>query len=463
LISTDPHLKKQGVAMKMRLVVFMTVILFRQVIANDLSITVYNQNRGLVKDTRELTIEKGVSAVSIADVAAQIDPTSVHFKSLTSPDQVTLLEQNYEYDLVGAQKILQKVVDGQIRVVTEEGEVFNGRLLNASGGDVVIQTGEGSVQIIKSDAILHFDFPKLPEGLITRPTLVWMVQNQGPTSQKTEISYLTEGLNWHAEYVAVVNAKDTKLDLSGWVSIDNQSSATYPDAKLKLVAGDVNVVEERRIQKMTAQYDVYGTAEAAPQFEEKSFFEYHLYTLQRRATLKDNQTKQISLFPSANTDIKKIYFYDGQRYQDKVRVNVEFKNSKQTGLGMPLPKGKIRVYKEDTDGALEFIGEDEIDHTPKDEEVRIFLGNAFDLVGERTVKESRKISNRSREETIEVTLRNHKEEDVIIRVAEHYWGDWRILEKTHDPVKQDADKAEFDVKVPAGGEAVMRVKVFLTY
>ncbi|NQT26538.1 DUF4139 domain-containing protein [candidate division KSB1 bacterium] len=450
--------------MKYRFIVFISIFAIQQVIANDLSITVYNQNRGLVKDARELMIAKGVSTVSITDVAAQIDPTSVHFKSLTSPDKTSILEQNYEYDLVGAQKILQKVVDEKIRVVTEDGEVFTGKLLNASGGDVVIQTENGSVQIIKSDAIQHFDFPKLPEGLITRPTLVWMVQNQGPVKQKTEISYLTGGLNWHTEYVAVVNAKDTNLDLSGWVSIDNKSGATYPDAKLKLVAGDVHVVEQDQRIRRSVQVDyMMEKAAAAPQFEEKSFFEYHMYTLQRRATLKDNQIKQISLFPSATTDIKKVYLYDGQRYQEKVRVNVEFKNSEQAGLGMPLPKGKIRVYKEDTDGALEFIGEDEIDHTPKDEEVRVFLGNAFDLVGERTVTESRKISNRSREETIEVKLRNHKDEDVIIRVVEQFRGDWRIVEKTHVPVKQDARKAEFHVKVPAGEEVVMRMKVFLKY
>ena len=449
--------------MKTKLVMLLCAMIVQSVMANDLAITVYNQNRGLVKDARDLTVDKGVSTISITDVAAQIDPTSVHFKSLTSPEKIAILEQNYEYDLVGASKILQKVVDEQIRVVTEEGEVFNGKLLTASGGDVVIQTSNGSVQIIKSDAIQHFDFPKLPEGLITRPTLVWMIQNDGPTSQRTEISYLTGGLNWHAEYVAVVNAKDTKLDLSGWVSIDNKSGATYPDAKLKLVAGDVHVVEEQQRVRRAVKADYMLEAAGAPQFEEKSFFEYHLYTLQRPATLKDNQIKQISLFPSANTDIRKIYLFDGQRYQNKVRVNVEFKNSKQAGLGMPLPKGKIRVYKEDTDGALEFIGEDQIDHTPKDEDVRIFLGNAFDLVGERTVKESRKISSRSREETIEVTLRNHKEEDVIFRVVERFWGDWRIIEKTHDPVKQDARKAEFDVKVPADEEVIMRIKVFMKY
>lgn len=449
--------------MKTRIAVLVFGLMIQHVSAKDVSITVYNQNRGLVKDSRDLAIEKGVSALSFTDVAAQIDPTSVHFKSRTAPDKIQILEQNYEYDLVGAQKILRKAVDGSIRVVTEEGEVFVGTLLTASGGDVVIRTQDGSVQVIQSDAIQHFDFSKLPEGLITRPTLVWMVKNEGPTQHEAEISYLTGGLNWHAEYVAVVNTNDTKLDLSGWVSIDNQSGTTYPDAKLKLVAGDVNVVEDRMVRKSGAQFDALRVAEAAPQFEEKSFFEYHLYTLQRRATLKDNQTKQISLFPSADTEIEKRYIYDGRRHADKVRVNVEFRNSKKAGLGMPLPKGKIRVYKEDTDGALEFIGEDQIDHTPKDEDVRIFLGNAFDLVGERTVTDSRKISNRSREETIEVTLRNHKDEDVVIRVVEHFWGDWRILEKTHEPVEKDAGKAEFDVPVSPGEEAVMRVKVLMTY
>ena len=430
--------------------------------SGEIAVTVYNQNRGVIKDTRDLTIKQGVSNIAITDVAAEIDPTSVHFKSLTSPDKLQILEQNYEYDLVSSDKILEKYLDETIEVVTEK-DVYSGKLLSASRGDVVIQSADG-IQVIKSSAIQRFDFPELPEGLMTRPTLVWQIQNSGPAKQKGELSYLTGGLDWHAEYVAVVDQNDENLELSGWVSIDNQSGATYPDAKLKLIAGDVNVVQPRSggLMKKAATYDMVMT-ESEPQFEEKSFFEYHMYTLQRPATLKNNQTKQIALFPSSSTKTDKIYIYDGARYQNKVRVNVEFKNSKSSGLGMPLPKGTVRVYKSDSDGSFEFIGEDQIDHTPKDEKVRIFLGNAFDLTGERSQKSVRKVSDRAREESYEIKLRNHKQEAVTITITEHLWGDWTITAHSHDFIKKNATTLEFQVTVPKDGEAVVTYTSLFRY
>ena len=426
------------------------------VFSQDILITVYNQNFTLVREARELALDTGVSTVSFTEVAAKIDPTSVHFKSLTSPDKLTILEQNYEYDLVSPQKMLLKYVDEAIRVVTEKGEVFSGMLLNTSGSDVVIQTEGGSIQVLKGGSIQHFDFPELPEGLITRPTLVWMVKNNGPKKQKTELSYLTNGMNWHAEYVAVVAPDDKSLGMSGWVSIENQSGATYDDAKLKLVAGDVHRVEEGRGRRVYKDDRALAMAAEAPQFEEKAFFEYHLYTLQRPATVKNNQTKQISLFPPTDTKAEKIFIYDGSYFGNKVRVNMAFENSEEDGLGMSLPKGKIRVYKEDTDGALEFVGEDLIDHTPVDEKVKIFLGNAFDLVGERVQKASRKISDRAREDEVEITHRNHKEEKVEIVVVEHLWGDWKIIKKSHPFKKKDAGTAEFTISVTSGGEVTLK-------
>ena len=446
-----------------KLCVFAIFCLFiPYVSAADLAVTVYNQNRGVIKDTRDLTLKQGISSIAITDVASEIDPTSVHFKSKTSPDKLQILEQNYEYDLVNSNKILEKYLDETIQVVTEK-DVYSGKLLSASGGDVVIQTSNG-IQVIKSSAIQRFDFPELPDGLITRPTLVWQVKNSGPEKQKGEISYLTGGLNWHAEYVAVVDQHDENLELNGWVSIDNRSGAAYPDAKLKLIAGDVNVVQPRsggRMQK-GLMLDM-AMSEAEPQFEEKSFFEYHMYTLQRPATLKNNQTKQISLFPSSSTKTDKLYLYDGARYQNKVRVNVEFKNSKDAGLGMPLPKGTVRVYKSDSDGSLEFIGEDQIDHTPKDEKVRIFLGNAFDLTGERNQKSVRKVSDRAREESYEIKLRNHKQEAVSITIIEHLWGDWTITAHSHDYTKKNAQTLEFQVSVPKDGEVVVTYTSLFKY
>ena len=299
--------------------------------------------------------------------------------------------------------------------------------------------------------------------MITRPTLVWMLNNGGPKKHKTELSYLTEGVDWHAEYVAVVDRDDKNLELGGWVSLVNRSGATYKDARLKLVAGDVNIVEARRRPEARGALKAMAAVEAVPQFEEKAFFEYHLYTLQRKTTLKNNQTKQISLFPSAEVKAKKLYIYDSARYEKKVRVNLEFKNREQDGLGLPLPEGKIRVYKQDVDEALEFVGEDLIDHTPADEKVRIFLGNAFDLVGERVQKSSKKISSRSREEEYEISLRNHKEEDVGIVVVEHFYGDWEITQRSHSYTKKDARTAEFAVPIPAKGEVKLNYTVLLRF
>ena len=426
------------------------------------SLTVYNQNRALVREERMLSFPKATSVISFKDVAARIDPTSVHFKSLTAPDKLTIQEQNYEYDLVNAQKIMQKYIDEVIRLIMDKGEVFEGTLLNASGSDIVIQDVEGRIKIIRMEGVQHFDFPDLPEGLITRPTLMWLVSNRGPETHKTEVSYLTVGVNWHAEYVGVVDQDDKHMEMGGWVSLENNSGATYKDAKLKLVAGDVHMVSARPKTERAVRREVLA-AEAAPQFEEKAFFEYHLYTLQRKTTLKNNQTKQISLFSPARCNTEKIFLYDGARYGKNVRVHLEFQNSKKEGLGLPLPKGKIRVYKEDVDGALEFVGEDLMEHIPVDEKVRIFLGNAFDLVGERSQQSSKKISSRSREDTFQISLRNHKEDAVEILVMEHFYGDWEIIKRSHDYIKKDASTAEFHIKVPAGEEVILGYTVLLRY
>lgn len=444
---------------------FLLIIFFLtgSLAAQEVSLTVYNQDKALVREVRMLTLESGISTVSFKDVAARIDPTSVHFKSLGAPKELTILEQNFEYDLVSAQKIFEKYIDEDIRLITEKGEVFSGKLLSALKSDIVIQDDEGGIKVIRGDGVQHFDFPKLPEGLIARPTLVWMVENQGPKKQKTEVSYLTDGVNWHAEYVAITDKEDKNLELSGWVSVDNRSGATYRDAKLKLVAGDVHIVRDRERLLTMALADRESLAKAAPQFEEKEFFEYHLYTLQRRTTLRDNQIKQISLFPPAKTETDKIFIYDGARYGKKVGVHLEFRNSKARGLGLPLPKGKIRVYKEDVDRALEFIGEDQIDHTPIDEKVRIFMGHAFDLVGERIQKSSKKISKRTRVEEIEISLRNHKKEAVVIVVVEHFRGDWNIETSSYPFIKKDAYTAEFKIEVQARGEAELNFTVTIQW
>lgn len=428
----------------------------------EVALTVYNDNLALVHDVRRIELKKGLNEISFRDVAAQIDPTSVHFKSLTAPDAVSILEQNFEYDLVNSAKILAKYVDHPISIVAKEGREFSGTLLSSAGNDIVLQGEDGGVTIVNRATVQNLEFPRLPEGLITRPTLHWTLESDRGGTHRTEVSYLTSGINWHAEYVAVTNEDDTELDLSGWVSIDNKSGATYPDAKLKLVAGQVHRAVPPRPPIQV--YEV-ARAKAPPAFEERAFFEYHLYTLQRPATVRDNEIKQLSLFEPTETKVRKVYVYEAARNDQAVRVDLEFKNSKEAGLGMPLPKGKIRVYKQDTDKALIFVGEDFIDHTPKDEEVRVTVGDAFDIAAERKQTDQRKLGERSREETWQITLRNHKKEAVKVKVIEQLWGfgrigEWEIRHSSHPYVKKDVRTIEFEVPVEVGGETLIEYTVW---
>lgn len=421
--------------------------------AAEVGLTVYNNDLALVKDVRQLDFTPGVNTLKFTDVAAAIDPTSVSFTVTDAAERVQILEQNFQYDLVGADKILEKYIDRQIQVITKEDKLFEGTLLSVQGG-LTLQEPDGGIRIINQEGVRDMSFPKLPEGLITRPTLVWLLDSEISGTHPGEVRYLTKQINWHAEYVATISADDQALNLAGWVSIDNRSGATYEDAKLKLIAGDVHMVEKKRMPR-TDRLMAMEASRAAPAFEEKAFFEYHLYTLSRRATVRDNETKQLSLFAPVDVTATKIFTYDGARDDKKIRVNVEFKNSEQAGLGIPLPKGKIRVMKADDAGSLEFVGEDEIDHTPKNEKVRVYLGNAFDIVGERTVKDIRKVTGRITEQDIEVSLRNRKDEPVTITVIEHIWGDWEILRSSHESRKKDAFTAEFDIPVPADQEVVL--------
>jgi hypothetical protein len=311
--------------------------------------------------------------------------------------------------------------------------------------------------------VVDLRLPKLPEGLRTRPTLVWLLQADGGPSP-VEISYLTAGMSWHAEYVAVSNERDDGIDLSAWVSLENASGATYPEAKLQLIAGEVQRVQPPRPIYEKGARDMVMAMRAAPQaFEEESFFEYHLYTLERPTTIADRETKQITLFPTASSPVKKIYEYDGQRDEKKVRVILEAENKKELGLGMPLPAGKVRVYKKDARGDLQFVGEDRIDHTPRNEKIRLGVGKAFDIVGERNVLTTERVTDRIQDQTIEVKIRNRKEEAVEVLVIERFYGDWEIRESNIEGKKKDAYTEEFRLSVPPDAETVLTFTVRMTY
>src|SRR3984893_15579880 len=438
------------------------------------NITVYNSNLGLVRETRRLTLPPGRIALRFADVTAQIRPETVHLASLTAPASLRILEQNYQYDLLNPAKLLDKFVGREITLVlrryqnnTETFEPVQATLLSNNGGQVWRINGQ---IVINPTNITEMRFPDLPKNLVATPTLVWDLENRESGSQNIEASYLTAGMNWKADYVLLVNADDTKGDLQGWVTLTNASGATFEDARLQLVAGDVNRVSE---QRNYARAGAMARKEMASDsnFKEQGFFEYHMYTLQRPTSIRDNETKQVSLLEAAGFDVKKEFVLNGQHYyytnynnpgqpiKEKVGVYVQFRNAQQNKLGMPLPAGTIRLYKKDDKGNRQFIGEDKIDHTPKDEEVRVNVGDAFDIVAERKQTDSKVIARNVYEYAYEIKIRNNKDGPITVVVNEPIGGDWEMLSSTFEAQKTAAFAAQFNAPVAKDGEATLSYRV----
>jgi len=429
-----------------------------------LAITVYNQNLGVVKDVRIMDIKSGISNIAITDVAQNIDATSVHMKL-----NGEVLEQNYQYDLVSLYKILNKYLDKDIQLLNENNEMIEGTLLSATSSQIVLRKKDGGLLMLPSMDKYRISVNSLPEGLITKPTLLWMVSAPKSGKQDVEISYQTSGMNWHAEYVAVLNNDDSKMDLNSWVSIENNSGTTYKNAKLKLVAGDLNIVKVPNNLYRYYEYDAapQKSIGGADQFKERSFFEYHIYDLQRRTTLSQNETKQISLFETPGIKVFKKYFFNSgytgsTSTNNKVAVVVEFENTKENGLGIPMPKGKVRVYK--TDGeSNEFVGEDMIDHTPNKEKISLKIGDAFDILADLVQTEYKKISDKVIESSYEITIKNRKKEDVVVDVERNLGLNWEILDSSISYKKKDAQTIVFQVPVKKDSDTVLKYKVRYTY
>lgn len=433
-----------------------------------LSLTIYNDNLGLVKDVRSIELKNGVQNLWFEGVAGQIDATSVHIRSLDAPNALRVLEQNFEYDLISPDKLMEKYIGQTVELVTMHGdkeETVQARLIGTQGGNVY-EMADGKIAVNPPGRVV---LPALPAGLISKPSLVWMLESSKP-KQTVEASYLTGGMGWKADYVAVLSADDSKLDLSGWVTINNQSGATYNDAALKLVAGSVNRVQPPMAQPMYMDEMRARGAVAKEQFQEESFFEYHLYTLERNATIKDNQTKQIELLSAEDAKVKKSFVVSPQqnywfyRSEDvekpKVGVYISVENSKKNQMGMPLPKGTVRVYKQDSKGSLQFIGEDAIDHTPEDETIRVKMGDAFDVVAERVQTSFEVLSSgHLYRSSYKVTLRNHKGENITVSVVDMLGGDWTITASSHKYEKETAQRVRFDVPVAAKGNAELTYTV----
>jgi len=431
-------------------------------------VTIYNGNLGLVKDVREIRLATGTTEVQFMDVAAQIDPTTVHLKSITDPAGLKILEQNYEYDLLSSAKLMEKYVGKRVRLYQPDGSYHEATLLSTNGPVYEIN---GQIHLGHNGRLI---LPALPENLVSRPTLAWLLRNQVTTPQRVEASYMTSGITWRADYVLVLSPADTRGDLTGWVTIDNKSGALYRNAVLKLVAGDVNRAREprRQLQALEAAARAPSVDEARRDFVSEGFFEYHLYTLDGRTTIKDNQTKQLSLLAATDIGIdKQLIYYGAQDYyrtsygtpvsNQKIGVYLEIKNNQANRLGVPLPKGRVRVYKADAGGSHQFIGEDWIDHTPRDERVKIKMGEAFDVVGERTQRDFRKVGPRTWEVEWEISLRNHKKEAQTVTVIEPVPGDWQVLQASHPAEKIEAHTLRFRVDVPKENavKVVYRVRV----
>jgi hypothetical protein len=443
-----------------------------------INITVYNSNLGLVRETRRIQLRPGSVALRFADVTAQIRPETVHLSSLTAPASLRIFEQNYQYDLLNPSKLLDKFVGKEITLVlrhfqnnTESYEPVQATLLSNNAGQVWRINGQ---IVINPSNIAEIRFPDVPKNLVATPTLVWDVENREAASQTVEASYLTNGMNWRADYVLLVDANDAKGDLQGWVTLTNGSGAGFEDARLQLVAGDVNRVSEERTYALAGVMN-RKAAEDEAQFQEQGFFEYHLYTLQRPTTIRDNETKQVSLLEASGFDVKKEFVVNGQRIyymnynnpgqpiKEKVGVYMQFRNSQQNKLGMPLPAGTIRLYKKDDKGNQQFIGEDRIDHTPKDEDVRVKVGDAFDIVAERKQTDYRMISRNVYEYAYEIKIRNHKDGPVNVIVNEPIGGDWEMLSSTFEAKKTAAFAAQFNVPVAKDGEATLAYRVRVRY
>src|SRR5277367_2495878 len=372
----------------------------------DLNITVYNSNIALVRDVRNITVPSGAFRLKFMDIAATVNPATVHFRSLTDPDKLGVIEQNYEYDLLEPAKLLHKYVGKEVTLVRSYQE--NGTTKHEEIKATLLSDNNGQVWKIGNDIVTggyaeSYRFPEVPANLYDRPTLLMSLENSGARKQQIETSYLANNLSWNSDYVLTVSRDDKAADLDGWVTLVNNSGTAFHNARLQLVAGDLNRIQERGRNEMMDARVMAKAAPAAPQFQQESFSEYHLYTLGRRTSVEDKETKQISLLEGTGVPVEKIFVVNGQNYyyrsaqapgqaqKDPVMVYYKFKNEEKSGLGMPLPAGNVRVYQKDSKGGILFVGEDRIDHTPKDENITVHIGNAFDVIAERKQTDFKKI------------------------------------------------------------------------
>ncbi|MFA5865601.1 MAG: DUF4139 domain-containing protein [Phycisphaerae bacterium] len=463
------------------------VILFSTIVIastqRELSLTVYNDNFALVKDQRAMKFKGGVNEFKFTDVAATIEPSSVRFRSLTDP-QARVVEQNFQFDLVGSAKLLEKYIDHPVEVLTAKGEIITGKLLRAEEQQIILQDNQG-IRIISAGKISGIKLSKLPQGLLTRPTLVWQMYTAKEGKQNIQLDYLARDIKWDMNYNAVLSEDDKKLDLVGWVTLANKSGADFPDSKITLVAG-----EPRRPAQPMFSYGIdylRSISALSPSTQRgkdisETFGEYHLYRLPNRTSVNAQQIKQIKLLGADSVPVEKIYLYDGAKIQfwpnrtyleptfgreanKKVNMLLSLENRADHRLGIALPAGLVRILKRDQDKSLEFIGEDKMPSTSVDEKVLLYIGDAFDLAANRTQTDFRRLSAHSIEEAFKIELKNHKKEPVTIMVIEklYRWSNWEMIEKSQNYEKINDRTIRFMVTIKPDKTQTIEYRVHYTW
>jgi hypothetical protein len=430
--------------------------------AQDMTVIVYNSNVGLIRKTIELNLTPGAQTVSYTGVPGRIDPTSVLLEA--QQGSVRILEQNFRYDTANSQQMLREYINREIFVYLEGGTAVRGTLVSAEG-DLVLRGAEGRIVVVRLDKIERIEFPPPQGEMVNQPTLVWTLTSDRSGKTPLRLSYLTEGLAWHSEYTAIVNANETAIDLSALASLENNSGERYENAQLRLVAGEINRVPTPRPVAKLARGMATMEAAAADyeeSFAERGLFEYHIYDLQGRTTVNQGEVKQIALFAPKSVPVERQYVFNANRYRQDIMTVLKFTNAEKTGPGVPLPAGRVRIYKPDG-GVNIYIGEDTMDHTPVGGDVRLAVGRAFELSGEHRVMDTRSISNRINEQDVEIVLRNRKKEQATVTAVEFLQGVWEITRSTHKYERKNVNTVEFTVPVPASGETTIRYTVRFTY
>jgi len=429
--------------------------------AGDTHLTVYTSDLMFVREVKTLPMTKGEKTYSFTDVPSSIDPSSVHIAPVKGTASFNVLEQQFEKGISDVSRLLSLYEDSEVRVFLDDGSSVEGRIASITGRSFVLFSRDNRVHSFNANKMMHIEYPPLPENTVLKPTLFFLIDSKVSREVDCELTYLTGGISWSMDYTAEISEDESSMNFSGMVSIINNCGSSFKNAKLKLVAGDIHLIKKGiPIQRARMAKEALFRADAAgEQFEERGLMEYHLYELKRTADIKDGEVKQIIYLPGKVLKSRKIFEYQGTRDPKAVKLKIAFMNSRKDGLGIPVPAGRVRMFKKDSDGTSLFIGEDKIAHTPKDIEVRLTVGSAFDLTGERKVLEQRRISQYITEEDIEITLKNRKDDDVEIVVLEDIYGFSEIVQSRPKYEKKEARTVEFRVRVPAGREEKVTYRI----